>query len=1068
MQSNSLLVAAVLALLAAICSPTVHSAEPRRATAEQRKFFESKVRPLLAENCYKCHGPDKQKGDLRLDAISTILEGGESGPALVPGKPEESLLIEAVNYQSYEMPPAGKMKDEQIAILQQWVKIGAPWPDETAPVRVAKAPKITEEDRTWWAYQPVREVAAAQVDDGGWSKNEIDQFVFRRLSEKNLTPADEADRIALLRRAYFDLHGLPPSPEETEQFLADTAPGAYERLIDRLLESPRYGERWARHWLDVVRYAESDGYREDAYRPHAWRYRDYVVRALNDDKPYDEFIREQLAGDEIAPTNPDALAATGFLRLWIYEHNQRDVRAQWDAIINDITNVTSDVFLAVGMGCARCHDHKFDPVLQEDYFRMRAFFEPLLARDDLPLATHAEREAYEAALAAWEAKTADLRQQLDEIERPHLDKLAESAISKFPKDIQAMMRKAQEDRLPHEQQLVELAWRQVDREQRGLDARFKGEDKEKRDALLAELAKTPKPKPLPTVYTVSDVGAKAPPTTIPGSRDPQLVPPGFLTILEETPAEIAPLPQIPETTGRRTALADWIASRDNPLSTRVIVNRIWQHHFGRGLVATPSDFGHLGEPPSHPELLDWLTTWFVDGDWKLKRLHKLIMTSAAYRQTALREAPDAAQLADPENRLLWRFPLRRLSSDQIRDAVLLATGELDAKSGGASVEASSTRRTIYTKVFRNQRHPLLDVFDTPDGYFSVSERNVTTTPTQALLMINGPWMLDRARAMARRLQKEIGTDEQQLAERAYALAFGRTADAEEISQAAEFLRQQAKKVARPKQESLEPATREMPHREGTAALLTDDAKAPLLKVNNSASLPSGDFTVEAVILLESLYKDATVRTIAAQWDSNQKHPGWALGVTSEKSRYKPRNLILQLIGDPAKGAAPYEVIASNLRPELNKPYYVAVSVRIGEKSESGVTFYLKDLSDVDAPLQTASAAHEVTRDYRSDADLTIGGRDGSPTHRWDGLIDELKISTAALPRDELLIGKSPSDEQTVGRWTFDKDNFFADASPAKNHLAPLVESSSGDTPQFAALVDFCHVLLNSNEFLYVE
>jgi hypothetical protein len=400
--------------------------------------------------------------------------------------------------------------------------------------------------------------------------------------------------------------------------------------------------------------------------------------------------------------------------------------------------------------------------------------------------------------------------------------------------------------------------------------------------------------------------------------------------------------------------------------------------------------------------------------------------------------------------------------------VLSVTGELDAKAGGPSVDPGSPRRTIYTKEFRNQRQPLLDVFDTPDGYFSVSERNVTTTPTQALLMINGPWMLARARAMARRVQREAGSDEQQLAERAYQLAFGRIAEAEEIARATEFLRRQAAKVQRPKREPLKPKTKAMPNRAGTAAVLEDDVKRPLLKAKNSPSLPTGDFTVEAVILLESLYKDAKVRTIVSQWNSNQTSPGWALGVTSEKSRYKPRNLILQLIGDPAKDAAPYEVIASNLRPELGKPYYVAVSVRLGDKKESGVTFYLKDLSDPDAPLQSSGAAHQVTRDYRSHVDLAVGGRDGSPTHRWHGLIDEVKISSTAIPPEELLIGEKPNNKQAVGHWKFETENFFADASPAGNDLAPLIESPPGDSPQFAALVDLCHVLLNSNEFLYVE
>jgi hypothetical protein len=571
------------------------------------------------------------------------------------------------------------------------------------------------------------------------------------------------------------------------------------------------------------------------------------------------------------------------------------------------------------------------------------------------------------------------------------------------------------------------------------------------------------------VYSVSDVGPQPPPTHIPGGRDPQLVPPGFLTVLDSSPLEIEPLPQAPASTGRRTALADWITEPTNPLTTRVIVNRIWQQHFGRGLVSTPSDFGHLGEPPTHPELLDWLTAWFVDGGWKLKRLHKLIMTSAAYRQSALREAPEAAKLIDPDNRLLWRMNIRRLSSDPIRDSILSVTGELDAKLGGPSVDANSPRRTIYTKVFRNDRHPLLDVFDTPDGYFSVSERNVTTTPTQALLMINGPWVLDRALALAKRLEREAGPNEQQRVEHAYQLVYGRTPDAEEVVGGVEFLQRQAAKVERPKPLPVEPLTRPLAGPEGEAAVFEPGGKQSLLAVNDSESLPSGDFTVEAFIQLESLYADAKVRTIAAQWVGNTEQPGWSLGVTSTKSKYKPRNLILQLVGDKSKGGAPYEVIASDLRPELNKPYYVAVSVKIADGTSSGITFYLQDLSDSKANLQTASAEHGVTADYRAHAALTIGGRDRNPEHRWHGLIDDVRISAATLSADELLIGKLPNDKHTVGHWRFEKENFLADASPAKNDIQPLGASTpKGDSPEFAALVDFCHALLNSNEFLYVD
>ena len=660
-------------------------------TAEQLRFFEMKVRPLLAARCFKCHGPKKQSGKLRLDSHAAILTGGESGPALTPGDAGDSLLIEAINYESVEMPPDGKLPADQIAVLTTWVKMGAPWPGGQRNTPVVAKPKITAEDRAFWSFQPLRNVQPPAVNDNGWSRNEIDRFIFRRLKAEGLAPAPEAEKTALIRRVYFDLIGLPPTPQQVDAFVNDKSPQAYEDLIDRLLKSPRYGERWARHWLDLVRYAESDGYRADGYRPHAWRYRDYVIRALNEDKPYDRFVVEQLAGDEIAPDDPDALVATGLLRHWIYEFNQRDVRTQWDVIINDITDVTSDVFLGLGMGCARCHDHKFDPILQEDYFRLRAFFAPLVPRDDVPAATPTQRAQYQRKLAIWKEKTADIRRQIDELQRPFIARVENAAIDKFPHDIRDMFRKPAAERLPLERQLVAMAGRQLVLE----TVKIKYEDKLKGDAKLKwqrlkkELAKfdKEKPKPLQVAYTVSDVDAIAPPTVIPGQRQKKNIAPGYLTIFDDKPATVSIPDGSMRSTGRRTALARWITSADNPLTSRVMVNRIWQYHLGQGLVATSSDFGHLGEPPSHGELLDYLAGQFVGEGWSIKKLHRKIMTSATYRQSAKRKASDSvmlerAMLKDPTNRLLWRANGRRLDAEQIRDAVLMVSGQLDLKAGG--------------------------------------------------------------------------------------------------------------------------------------------------------------------------------------------------------------------------------------------------------------------------------------------------------------------------------------------------------------------------------------------------
>ncbi len=1047
-------------------------------TAEQIKFFETNVRPVLVEHCYKCHGAEKQKSDLRLDSREAALAGGENGPAVVPGKPDESGLVEAINYDGLEMPPDEKLPDEQIAALTEWIKMGAPWPKGDVPPQVAAKPKITDEDRAWWAYQPVRRPPVPEVSDNGWSRNEIDRFVFRRLAEAGIEPAPEAEPHELIRRVYFDLIGLPPSADDVAQFEEESIrnpQSAFPDLVDRLLESPRYGEHWARHWLDLVRYAESDGYKADGFRPNAWRYRDYVIRALNDDKPYDRFVMEQLAGDEIAPDDPDAIVATAYLRHWIYEYNQRDVRTQWSNILNDVTDVTGDVFLGTGVGCARCHDHKFDPILRRDYYRLQAFFAPMLPRDDLPLGDDSQLAEYRTKLAEWEAATAEIRSQIEAIEKPQFEKAARPAINKFPRDIRPMLSKPVAERAPFENQIADLAFRQVtpDLEKIDMKTKLKGDEKKRWEALRDKLATYDhlKPKQLPPAFTVTDVGPVAPPTVIPGDATDEDIAPGFFTVLDASNAEIVPPPLAKNSTGRRTALARWIASPDNPLSTRVIANRIWQYHFGHGLARTSSDFGHLGDAPSHPELLDWLTSEFVDRGWSFKQIHRLILNSATYRQSSRRPAPEVARLNDPENRLLWRMDTRRLDAEQIRDAMLAVSGELDLKMGGPSADAKSPRRTIYTRVIRNQRDPLLDVFDAPDNFNSTSERNVTTTAPQSLLMINGPWTLTRARALAGRLEK-LRLPNEQLVDAAYRLVFDRPPDDEERAAAMAFLNDQPSS-AETEESDDEPAadlTAMMPQRDSPAVDLQPGDQQRRLELPDHPSLPSGDFTIEAIVLLRSLYEDATVRTIAAQWDSDTNHAGWALGVTSTKSKYQPRNLILQLVGDPAQGGAGYEVIASDLRLELNTPYYVAASVRIADTGPSGVTFYMKDLSRDDAPLEKAQVAHTVTGNYRSSVPLTIGGRANTNRHFWDGLVDEVRLTAAALSEGQLLIEQQDaSNEATVGHWTFDaEDQLLADSAARQNNLRWSSATVAKQNTAPTAFVDFCHVLLNASEFLYID
>jgi mono/diheme cytochrome c family protein len=787
--------------------PTALAEEPAaRTKAAGERFFEERVRPLLAEHCYTCHGEKKQKGGLRLDSLEAILTGGESGPAIIAGKPGESLLVEAINYAGLEMPPKGKLPADKVDVLTRWVSIGAPWPSSdraahaTAVAPPAPAPTAPA---SLWSFKPIRHVTVpepARSDPRAlseWAQNPIDAFILQGLERHHLTPSPEADKATLIRRVTFDLTGLPPTLDEIDAFLLDDRPGAYERLVDRLLASPRYGERWGRHWLDLVRYAESDGYRQDAFRAQAWRYRDYVVRSLNVDKSYDRFLTEQLAGDEIDPDLPEMRVATGYLRLGTYEYNQRNVRGQWADILNDITDVTGEVFLGLSVGCARCHDHKFDPISQKDYYRLQAFFTPLMPRDDLTMATPAELARFRAARAAWEQAASDLLRQIDSLEHPYREQGTKSAFNKFPDEIKSILMKPESERSLLERQLGALAFRQIAYEHDQVPTLIKGSAKARWDELKKALKRfdAARPSAPAAVLTATDVGAEAPPTFVPGDRKGTPIEPGFLSTLEPGPAQIVPPKKAPQSTGRRLALARWLSRRDNPLSTRVIVNRVWQYHFGQGLAATPSDFGHLGQPPSHPELLDWLVSEFVASGWRLKPLHRLILTSAAYRQASVRAPAEiaACRRIDPENHLLWKQTVRRLDAEEIRDAMLACSGELSPTIGGPSVPTSQPRRTIDTRVIRNAVDPLVDAFDGADGTSSTSRRNITTTATQALLLINGEWTLARASTLAERIvrREPLSRRERSRVAYAYAFALGRPPEPEELEDALALLRRSA-------------------------------------------------------------------------------------------------------------------------------------------------------------------------------------------------------------------------------------------------------------------------------------
>jgi len=1036
-------------LLACLVSTAAFAVEDD-AQREANKFFETEVRPLLSKRCFECHGEKKQKGGLRADNIGSLKTGGDTGPALVPGDPEKSPMIEGVRYQNkdFQMPPKEKLPDAEIAVLEKWIKMGAPWPVTDADKMKVTEGGFTDEQRKFWCFQPLAKVSPPEIA-GAWVRNDIDRFIAQKHAELKLDPAPEADRRELVRRVYFDLHGLPPTPAQIEAFMNDQSPDAYEKLVDSLLANPRYGERWAQHWLDLVRYAESDGYNADEYRPAVWPYRDWIIKSLNDDKPYDQFVREQLAGDEIAPKDPNVLIATEYLRNPVYEWNQRDVRGQWEIILTDMTDTSGELFLGLSFGCARCHNHKFDPILQKDYFRLKAFFAPVHWRDDLKLATPEQKALFDEQQAKWGAATADIRAQMDALTQPLVEHKVEKAVDKFTEDLQSMIRKTPSDRDALETQLVGLCERQMTRERKTFEPMksLKSEaDKAKYKELEAQLKAFDniKPAPLLDAFVATDAGPKAPPTVMKTRKGEQEIAPGFLTLLAPGEPEIKP---IGNSTGRRTALANWITRPDNQLTTRVIVNRVWQYHFGRGIVATASDFGKLGEKPVFPELLDWLATRFVAEGWSLKKLHREIMLSAAYRQTARRPASEVAAKIDPANRFLWRFNPHRLDAEEVRDAMLAASGELDFKAGGPAEDGNSMRRSIYTMKKRNNQNELLRSLDAPAGFSSVADRQSTTTPTQALLLMNGDWPLQRARKLASRVEK---------IDDAWLYAIGREPTARERETAETFIQKRTGGA------NTRPATG------SDASESAGDFKenTPQERLLVQTPEKEGDeFTVEAIFTLNSIDTAAAVRTVASRWTGGKDSLeafGWSLGVTGEKSRFKPRNLIVQLVGEDDNTNITYEVVASNLRIELGHRYHAAVTVSCPEHN---VIFRVQDLSQPDAPVQTATVPASVRAKLSGGASsLVVGGLNKRTVpHQWDGRIEAVRLAAGKLTEEELASADPAKWKSALVNWTAalgPSTQFAWSGSDAKS-------SEAGD-PYRQAINDLCQVLLNTNEFFYLH
>jgi len=759
------------------------SAEPKSKTAspEQIRFFENKIRPLLANACYECHSEDWQESDLRLDTLQGMLTGGKAGSALLPGKPQGSLIVTAVTYRDNDlkMPPEEKLTDAQIADLTKWVEMGAPHPD-SGSVKIDHSGGIDlEKGRQHWAFQTPVKPEVPDVSESALVHNPIDAFLLARLNAKGIKPVPLTDKRSLIRRATFDLIGLPPTPEEVDHFLADHSADAFSKVIDRLLASPHYGERWGRHWLDVVRYADSNGLDENIAHGNAWRYRDYVVNSLNADKPYDQFLTEQLAGD-LLPENDnfsqrrENLIATGYLVLGPKVLAEVDETKMEMDIVDEQLDTIGRGLIGLTLGCARCHDHKFDPVAQKDYYALAGIFKSTLAMESF------------TKIAKWNENLIATPEQIEQKEN-HEKQIAEQ--KETIKNLVAAAKK----------EVPESTGETVPAD---IEKRFPEETQTKLKKLREELKQLEETLPeLPTAMGVKEGEIANTQVHIRGSH---------LTLGDDVPRRfplvLAGTDQtpIPETDSGRLQFANWLTEDDHPLTSRVMVNRVWNWHFGKGLVPTVDNFGLRGQQPSHPQLLDWLAVHFVEQGWSLKSLHRTIMLSAAYqRQTRFDES---AATVDPDNSLYWRYGLQRLDAESIRDALLAVSGTLDTTMGGSLVPVKNRefffnhtsedkasyedirRRSIYVPVVRNHLYDMFQLFDYTDASVLNGNRESSTIAPQALMLMNSDLMTKISSATADRLlSTDLSTTER--IDRLFELAYSRPAEDAESQQLQSYLKQ---------------------------------------------------------------------------------------------------------------------------------------------------------------------------------------------------------------------------------------------------------------------------------------
>ena len=838
---NAIVIAAALA--ACIASPV--------KAQDQTVTFTDHIRPIMERSCWNCHGEAAQLSDLDLSTRESAIAGGTRGPAIVPGQAEDSRLYRAVaglyDDPAMAMPMTGApLTDAELASVRTWISDGAHW-DTAGVTAAADALSALENSelppgaRDYWAFQLPEQ---APVPLSETYDHPVDRFLDRDRRDAGVTAAPRADRLTLLRRANLDLTGLPPTLAQIDDFLADTDRGAWERLIDRLLDSPQYGERWGRHWLDIARYADTTGYEMDYNRANAWRYRDYVINAFNQDKAYNQFLREQIAGDELDYTTDETRIATGFLRAGPrVNYRERDNPERRYDYLDDVLGTLGRGVLGMTVSCARCHDHKFDPILQKDYYSMQASIFGYV-EVDWPLLGHADLAEYRRVNADIDRRQQPLEDQIAAIEKPNRERVLHEIIKeRFPENVQTAAAKPESERTPGELLLVTQVL-SVNVPRVRLEEALSPEDSQKLVDLRAQIMvleneRPPEPamaeivtdgdyrwtpdadgddvigcpecrirpdEPGTFVHEEGGPAYETPPNYLlirgdPGSPGSEMSP-GFLSVATYGDPPTTLPRQDGRTSGRRLALAEWIASRDNPLTARVIVNRIWHHHFGRGIVRTLDNLGTMGDAPTHPELLDWLTVEFMDRGWSIKEMHRLMMTSESYRMTASYES-DAATAADIDNQLLWRYRPQRLEAEAIRDSIMTVSGGINLTVGGPAVfpyvpdqvlQGARTRggwdnqldgpdvwrRSVYVYRRRALGFPFFDTFDLPDQNLSAAARNVSTAPTQALTLMNNEFVLRQAELFAARLTEAAPNDLDGQIDLAYRIALMRSPSAEEV------------------------------------------------------------------------------------------------------------------------------------------------------------------------------------------------------------------------------------------------------------------------------------------------